>query len=32
MAIVKKLRKTQEGITIRSGIILLYRRNSLPRG
>ena len=31
MAIVKKHRKTQKGITMRSVIILLYRRNSLPK-
>ena len=31
MAIVKKHRKTQKGITMRSVIILLYRRNSVPK-
>ena len=31
MAIVKKHRKTQKGITMRSRIILLYRRNPLPK-
>lgn len=31
MAIVKKHRKTQKGITMRSVIILLYGRNSVPK-